>query len=57
MQTKGANNKPFPVRLGEIKPILQREAASNERSLHYTIKKILKAYVENAAAVKTPVKK
>lgn len=41
------NNKPFPIRLGELKPILQQEAMENDRSLHYWVKKILKAYVES----------
>lgn len=40
------HNKPFPIRLGELKPILQKEAAANERSLHYWINKILKDYVK-----------
>jgi len=39
------NDKPFPIRLGELKPILQQEALNNDRSLHYWIKKILKDYV------------
>lgn len=39
------NKKPFPIRLGELKPILQKEAAENERSLHWWIKKILKEYI------------
>jgi hypothetical protein len=40
------NDKPFPIRLGEIKPILQQEAVDNDRSLHYWIKKILNDYVK-----------
>lgn len=36
------NNKPFPVRLGELKPILQQQASENERSLHYWILKMIK---------------
>lgn len=39
------NDKPFPIRLGELKPLLQQEAMTNDRSLHYWIKKILKEYV------------
>ena len=42
---KPDNNKPFPVRLGELKPILQKQAAEKERSLHYWIVKILKTHV------------
>lgn len=44
--TKANHNKPFPIRLGELKPILQAEVSEdeNKRSLHYFIKKILKKY-------------
>lgn len=35
---------PFPVQLGELKPILTQEAYENDRSLHYWIKKILKEH-------------
>ena len=38
-------DNPFPIRLGELKPVLQQEAMTNDRSLHYWIKKILKEYV------------
>lgn len=38
------DNKPFPVRLGELKPFLQAEALKADRSLHYWIKKILGDY-------------
>lgn len=40
------DDKPFPIRLGEIKPILQQEAVDNDRSLHYWIKKILSDYIK-----------
>lgn len=40
------NDKPFPIRLGELKPILQQEAVSHDRSLHYWIKKILREYIK-----------
>lgn len=43
---KAHNNNPFPIRLGELKPILQQEALINDRSLHYLIKKILSDYVK-----------
>ncbi len=43
---KPDNNKPFPIRLGELKPPLQQEALDNDRSLHYWIKKILKSYLD-----------
>jgi hypothetical protein len=36
------NNKPFPVRLGELKPMLQQAAAANDRSLHYWILKMIR---------------
>jgi len=48
---KPDNNKPFPIRLGELKPELQKQAAENDRSLHYWIKKILQTHL------KQPVKK
>ena len=38
------DKKPFPVRLGELKPFLQQEATQHDRSLHYWIKKILSDY-------------
>lgn len=41
-----SNDKPFPIRLGELKPKLQKEASTNDRSLHYWIKKILKEYLK-----------
>lgn len=40
------NDKPFPIRLGEKKQILQQEAVQNDRSLHYWINKILSDYVK-----------
>ncbi len=46
------NNKPFPIKLGELKPLLQEEAFSNDRSLHYWIKKILKEYINLKEKVK-----
>ncbi len=42
---KPDNSKPFPVRLGELKPILQQQALGEDRSLHNWIIKILKAHV------------
>lgn len=41
-----ADNKPFPVRLGDLKRELQKEAVANDRSLHYWILKILREYKE-----------
>jgi predicted HicB family RNase H-like nuclease len=49
---KPDNNKPFPVRLGELKPILQQEATAEDRSLHNWIKKILKEHVEKSKKTK-----
>lgn len=40
------DNKPFPVRLGELKKPLQCEATTQDRSLHWLIKKALEEYVE-----------
>lgn len=39
-------NKPFPVRLGELKMPLLEEAAKQDRSLTWLIRKILKLYVD-----------
>lgn len=39
------DNKPFPIRLGELKSPLQKEAAENDRPLSYWIKKILREYL------------
>lgn len=41
-----ANNRPFPISLGELKAALQQEAYDNDRSLHYWIKKILSAHIK-----------
>jgi hypothetical protein len=41
---KPDNNKPFPVRLGDLKPFLQQQALEQDRSLHYWIIKILKTH-------------
>lgn len=43
---KPDNKKPFPIRLGELKPILQQEALKNDRSLHYWVLKILKTHID-----------
>jgi hypothetical protein len=43
---KPDNNKPFPVRLGDKKPELQKEAATQERSLHFWINKILQIHLD-----------
>lgn len=47
---KPDNKKPFPVRLGELKPILQREALEQDRSLHNLIIKILKSYIKKTSS-------
>lgn len=41
------DNKPFPIRLGELKEPLQCTAVQQDRSLHWLIKQILKEYVDN----------
>lgn len=46
---KPDNKKPFPVRLGELKPILQQQALNQDRSLHNWIIKILKSHVNKTA--------
>ena len=40
-------DNPYPVTLGELKPLLQQEACQTDRSLHWLIKKVLKVYTEN----------
>lgn len=45
---KPDNNKPFPVRLGELKPALQLQAHEQDRSLHYWILKILKTHLNKS---------
>ena len=40
-------DKPYPLRLGDLKPPLQMEACEDDRSLAYLIKKILKKHVES----------
>lgn len=44
--TNPDNKKPFPLRLGDKKAFLQKEAHANERSLHFWINKILQNYVD-----------
>lgn len=48
IMAKPDNNKPFPVRLGELKPELQQQANEHDRSLHYWIRKILKAHLSKS---------
>lgn len=43
------NEKPVPVKLGDMKPILQKEAFEKERSLHWLIKKILATHIANTS--------
>lgn len=45
---KPDNKKPFPIRLGELKPILQQEATEQDRSLHNWIIKILKSHINKS---------
>lgn len=39
-------NKPYPVRLGELKAKLQQEAFEEDKSIHYRLKKIVSDYFE-----------
>jgi hypothetical protein len=41
------HHKPFPIRLGKVKPILQQYAVEQDRSLSWLIRKILNDYVES----------
>lgn len=50
------NKKPFPVRLGDLKPILQQQAQEQDRSLHYWIIKILKKHIDDATASHKPIR-
>ena len=52
---KPDNKKPFPIRLGELKPLLQKEALANDRSLHYWIIKILKTHINQNATENQPI--
>lgn len=45
-------NNPVPVRLGDKKAFLQKEAAENDRSLHYWINKILTEYIKSKTEIK-----
>ena len=49
---KPDNKKPFPIRLGELKPFLQKEALEQDRSLHNWIIKILKSHIEEKKNIK-----
>lgn len=53
--TKPDNNKPFPVRLGDMKPELQKQANEQDRSLHYWIRKILKSHLTKTNKKSKPV--
>lgn len=43
--------KPYPLRLRELKAPLQMEAMQEDRSLHYLIKKILRDYLKKKKLV------
>jgi len=38
---------PTPIRLNELKPLLQREAMEQDRSLNWLVCKIVKDYLSN----------
>ena len=44
-------NKPFPIRLKELKQPLQLEAVDLDRSLHWLIFKILKKHVDSGGGL------
>lgn len=52
MATIPDHNKPVSIRLGELKPLLQREATSKDRSLHYLCKKVLREHCEAAGLIR-----
>lgn len=37
-------NKPYPVRMGEFKPLYQSEAVKRDRSMHWLILQAIKEY-------------
>lgn len=41
----GSNYNPYPLRLGTIKPVLQKEATGNNKSLHGWLLSILRDHV------------
>lgn len=43
----GSNYNPYPVRLGELKPELQRQACSNGISLHRHVLLVLRKSIES----------
>jgi len=47
---KPDNNKPFPLRLGDLKPFLQQQAVSENRSLSNLIKSVLLDYKKKKQA-------
>ena len=51
-----SDNKPYPVRLGEMKKELMIEAGENDASLHYIIKKILQAHIEKRKGILVKIK-
>jgi len=44
-------NNPYPIKLGEKKPILQQQASENDRSLHWWINKILEIHIKEGKRV------
>ena len=46
-KTNNPLDKPYPLRLGDLKPPLQMEACQDDRSLAYLIKKILKNHIDS----------
>lgn len=43
---KKRKDNPTPIRLGQLKCYLQKEAMEQDRSLHWLVVKILSAYVQ-----------
>jgi hypothetical protein len=41
------NDKPYPIKLGELKPLLQKEAMQLDRSMAWLIRDILKKHFAN----------
>lgn len=40
-------NKPYPIRLGDLKPKLQMEAFEQDKSMHDVLRNIVKDFFDN----------
>jgi hypothetical protein len=49
-----SDEKPYPLRLGELRPLLLADAGEHERKLSKHIKKILSDYLISRGIIKKP---